>query len=356
VLPFDRLDPGQAATYQLRMPVRLLRQIISMLLVAAYLSAMIFVTAPTASAAPSEMSGGMRMQHGANDQMPMPCKGMKAGCVTELGCVFMVSLPAPDLTLTTAIDWFAYRTWAFCRRSSRNMKGLVLASGSSASGGLLAGVMTSTTPGWLLAARTSRKVTRPRAMLLTAAATRLAVPVDSLTVSDGVIISATSGKKLTFGEVALDAGNLDIPKDVKVKDAKTFKIVGKKTDRVDNADIVTGKATYGIDVRVPGMLFAVVKRSPVFGGKVVSVDDTKAKAIPGVRSKRYSMPSWPVPASRIRAATASSPITMAPEVQANAITSIRSPGRMRRVACAMSFSISRSVSGVIDAEFMIRLS
>jgi hypothetical protein len=56
------LDPGQAATYQLRMPVRLLRQIISMLLVAAYLSATIFVTAPAAYAAPSEMSGGMMLR------------------------------------------------------------------------------------------------------------------------------------------------------------------------------------------------------------------------------------------------------------------------------------------------------
>jgi hypothetical protein len=84
------------------MPVRVLRQIISVLLVAAYLSATIFVTAPAASAAPSEMSG-MTMQHGTNDQMP--CKGLKTGCVTELGCVFMVSLPAPDLTITAAIDW-----------------------------------------------------------------------------------------------------------------------------------------------------------------------------------------------------------------------------------------------------------
>ena len=122
-----------------------------------------------------------------------------------------------------------------------------------------------------------------RAMLLTAAATRLGVPVDSLTASNGVITHAASGKKLTFGEVALDAGNLDVPADVKVKDPKTFRIIGKKADRLDNRDIVTGKATYGIDVRVPGMLYAVVKRSPSFGGKVVSVDDTKAKAIPGVK-------------------------------------------------------------------------
>jgi hypothetical protein len=107
--PFDAaqdwLDPGQAETNQLRMPVRVLRQIISMLLVAAYLSATIFITAPAAYAAPSEISGGMMMQHGSSDQMPMPCKGVKTGCVTELGCVFMVSLSPPDLTVTVAIDW-----------------------------------------------------------------------------------------------------------------------------------------------------------------------------------------------------------------------------------------------------------
>jgi len=85
------------------MPVRLLRQIVSMLLVVTYLSATIFATAPAAYAAPCEMSGGMKMQDSASDQMP--CKGLKTGCVTELGCVFMVSLPTPDLTATAAIDW-----------------------------------------------------------------------------------------------------------------------------------------------------------------------------------------------------------------------------------------------------------
>ena len=85
--------------------MRLLRQLFSMLLVAAYLSATILLTASVACPAPSEMSGMMMKQDGMGDQTPMPCKGMKIGCVTELGCVFMVSLPAPDLTVTAAIDW-----------------------------------------------------------------------------------------------------------------------------------------------------------------------------------------------------------------------------------------------------------
>ena len=85
--------------------MRVLRQIISMLLVAAYLSATIFTTSP-AYAAQGEMSRGTMMQRGTNDQMPMPCsKGMKTGCITELGCMFIVSLPTPDLTVTAAIDW-----------------------------------------------------------------------------------------------------------------------------------------------------------------------------------------------------------------------------------------------------------
>ncbi len=122
-----------------------------------------------------------------------------------------------------------------------------------------------------------------RAMLLAAAAARLGVPADTLAVSDGVVMHAASGRKLSFGEVALDAGNLDLPKDVKLKEPSAFKLIGKKMDRIDNHDIVTGSATYGIDVRLPGMLYAVVRRSPSFGSKVVSFDDTKAKAVPGVK-------------------------------------------------------------------------
>ncbi|MGZ5494347.1 MAG: molybdopterin cofactor-binding domain-containing protein, partial [Thermoanaerobaculia bacterium] len=122
-----------------------------------------------------------------------------------------------------------------------------------------------------------------RAMLVSAAAAKLAVPPDSLTVSDSVITHAGSGRKLTFGEIASDAAKIEVPKDVKLKDAKAFKLIGRKTDRLDNRDIVTGKLQYGIDVRVPGMLYAVVKRCPAFGGKIVSFDDAKAKAIPGVK-------------------------------------------------------------------------
>ncbi len=122
-----------------------------------------------------------------------------------------------------------------------------------------------------------------RAMLVSAAAAKLAVDPAGLSVSNGVVIHLTSGRQLSFGELAADAATLSVPAEVKLKDPAAFRIVGRKTDRLDNRDIATGKATYGIDVNVPGMLYAVVVRAPAFGGKVASFDATKAKAIAGVK-------------------------------------------------------------------------
>ncbi|HVR40135.1 MAG TPA: xanthine dehydrogenase family protein molybdopterin-binding subunit, partial [Thermoanaerobaculia bacterium] len=120
-----------------------------------------------------------------------------------------------------------------------------------------------------------------RAMLVTAAATKLGVDAAQLTVANGVI---THGKdKLAFADVAEAASKLEVPKDVKLKDPAAFKLIGKKAIRFDDRNVVTGKAQYGIDVRVPGMLYAAVARSPVFGGKVASFDATKAKATRGVK-------------------------------------------------------------------------
>ena len=92
------------------MPVHLLRQIFSVLLVAAYVSATVLIGAPGANAAPPGMAaGGMMVTTGqGGDAMPMPCsKGMKSSCVTELGCIFMVSLPAAHFGGATTIAWSA---------------------------------------------------------------------------------------------------------------------------------------------------------------------------------------------------------------------------------------------------------
>ena len=120
-----------------------------------------------------------------------------------------------------------------------------------------------------------------RAMLVAAAAARWHVDPKEISVSKGII---THGKKkLTFGEVAEAAAKLPVPTDVTLKDPAKFTLIGKKVLRVDNPDVATGKATFGIDVRVPGMLYAAIRRSPVFGGTVASFDATKAKAIAGVK-------------------------------------------------------------------------
>ena len=88
--------------------MRLLRQIISVLLVAAYVSATVLTAAPGANAAPHEMSDGMMMTGEAGDAMPMPCsKGMKSSCMTDFGCIFMVSLPASHFGVATRIAWSA---------------------------------------------------------------------------------------------------------------------------------------------------------------------------------------------------------------------------------------------------------
>ncbi|HEX7155475.1 MAG TPA: xanthine dehydrogenase family protein molybdopterin-binding subunit [Thermoanaerobaculia bacterium] len=121
-----------------------------------------------------------------------------------------------------------------------------------------------------------------RAMLVSAAAAQLGVAPATLSVSRGVI-TAADGRKLHFGEVAEAASKVAVPKDVPLKDPKQFTIIGKATPRLDERDIVTGKAGYGADVKVPGMLYAAILRAPVFGGKVKSFDATKANAVPGVK-------------------------------------------------------------------------
>jgi len=86
------------------MPARLLRGFLSLLIVSAYLGATVLAVAPIANAAAAGVSHGMVHELGGMDHK-MPCKGTMPGCVTEFGCIFMVSLPAPDLTISTMVGW-----------------------------------------------------------------------------------------------------------------------------------------------------------------------------------------------------------------------------------------------------------
>ena len=123
-----------------------------------------------------------------------------------------------------------------------------------------------------------------RDMLLQAAAQKWGVDKSACRAENGVIFHDATKRKLTYGSVAEAASKLPVPQDVPLKDPKQYRIVGKPTKRLDTPDKVDGRAEFGLDVRRPGMLYAVVLRCPVFGGKVASFDAAKAKAVPGVKN------------------------------------------------------------------------
>jgi len=122
-----------------------------------------------------------------------------------------------------------------------------------------------------------------RAMLVQAAAQQWQVEPASCTTSNGEVIHAGSGRKLSYGALALAAGSQTPPKDVALKDPKDFVIIGKPLKRFDTPEKVNGKAVYGIDAILPDMKFATLAACPVFGGKVGKVDDSAARKIPGVQ-------------------------------------------------------------------------
>jgi isoquinoline 1-oxidoreductase beta subunit len=124
-----------------------------------------------------------------------------------------------------------------------------------------------------------------RVMLLQAAADQWSVPVGELSVSDGVITHAASGRRTSYGKVADAAAKLTPPdpKSLTLKDPKDWKIAGKPLPRLDTADKLNGSKVYAIDLKLPGMLHAAVKACPVFGGKLVSYDEAKISGRPGVR-------------------------------------------------------------------------
>jgi isoquinoline 1-oxidoreductase beta subunit len=120
-------------------------------------------------------------------------------------------------------------------------------------------------------------------MLVTAAAERWQAPVEECQVKLGVITHEKTGQSLTYGEISAAAAALDVPADIPLKPKSERTIIGQDVPRKDTPDKIIGKAEFGFDQRLEGMLFAVVARSPVFEGSVKSFDDTAALAVPGVR-------------------------------------------------------------------------
>lgn len=119
-------------------------------------------------------------------------------------------------------------------------------------------------------------------MLTETAAKRWGVSVDKCYAEDARIHQRNSDKSFSYGELADEASKLPIPQNPKLKDPKDFKIIGKTKPRLDVPDRVTGKAVFGMDVDVPGMVYAAILHAPAIHGKIVSIDDAAAKKIPGV--------------------------------------------------------------------------
>jgi isoquinoline 1-oxidoreductase beta subunit len=122
-----------------------------------------------------------------------------------------------------------------------------------------------------------------RAMLISAAAATWQVSVEECTTRDSVVYHEKSNRQISYGDLVPKAAALPVPKQAPLKDPKDYRIVGTKRDRVDGGHIVIGEAHYGIDTRLPGMLYAVVQRPLVFGGKVKSFDGSAAEQVGGVR-------------------------------------------------------------------------
>src|SRR5687767_14656117 len=124
-----------------------------------------------------------------------------------------------------------------------------------------------------------------RQTLIAAAAQRWTVPATELTTASGRVMHAASKRSATYGELATEAAKLPVPTlaTVPLKDPKDFKIIGKPTRGVDTLNVVTGKPVFSIDFTLPGMLYAVYQKAPVFGAKVASADLDEIKKLSGVR-------------------------------------------------------------------------
>jgi isoquinoline 1-oxidoreductase beta subunit len=121
-----------------------------------------------------------------------------------------------------------------------------------------------------------------RHMLVEAASKKLNVPASELTTENSFVIHSATGKKLGYGELSTDAMSVAVPAEVKLKDRKEFKLIGKKIANVDNHEMVTGKPLFGLDFYREGMLHAMIQRPQAFGLKIKSADLAAVKSMPGI--------------------------------------------------------------------------
>jgi isoquinoline 1-oxidoreductase subunit beta len=122
-----------------------------------------------------------------------------------------------------------------------------------------------------------------RVLLISAAAQQWQVDPSTCHAERGEVVHAASSRRIGYGQLADAAAKLPAPQNVTLKDPKDFKLIGTTVKRLDSPEKIDGTAMFGLDVRLPDMVYAAIVNSPVFGGTLVRVDDTNAKKIPGVR-------------------------------------------------------------------------
>ena len=123
-----------------------------------------------------------------------------------------------------------------------------------------------------------------RTMLIAAAAKLWNADAATLVAEKGFVVDPKTKRRASYGTLAAAAAKIEPPKTVALKDPASFKVIGQKLPRTDSLAKSTGKAVFGVDLRLPGMLTALIQRPPHFGGKVKSVDDAEAKKVKGVRA------------------------------------------------------------------------
>lgn len=147
-------------------------------------------------------------------------------------------------------------------------------------GAQITGGSTSVREGWTKLRLAGAQV---REMLKAAAAKEWGTEVGAIQADKGML-TGPGGKRATYGQMAAAASRLPVPEKPPLKDAKDFRIVGKATKRLDTPAKVNGSATFGVDVKLPGMVYAAIQQCPVIGGKVKSFDGAQAKGMPGVQA------------------------------------------------------------------------
>jgi len=123
-----------------------------------------------------------------------------------------------------------------------------------------------------------------REMLIEAAAKQWNVETADCFAENGVVVHSSTGRKLGYGELAKEAAKINPPQQIKLKERKAYKIIGKSLPRKDTVVKTNGTAVFGLDKKLPGMLYAVVERNPRFRGKVKSFDDSATKSVAGVKN------------------------------------------------------------------------